>query len=115
MTPENFVDGVLKTVISESVDSYQELFADPGEVTDPYWKRALALYETLSSAQRKVLFEIVRQVKVDALSEIFGILDGSSQLNNKFHDFELFYTGGKSRVKLNGDLQDLLLERTEAE
>jgi len=113
MTPEKFVEGVLKTVIEEGVKSYKEIFADPGEVTDEYWKRVLDLYRSLSPAQRKVILEIMRQVEIDTVSEIFGILDGTNAINGKVEDFELIHKTSKASVRLNGDLQDLFLEKTE--
>ena len=52
--------------------------ADPRPVTDPYWKRLLTLYRGLPPRQRKVVLEIMRQVQVDTVSELFGIFDGTS-------------------------------------
>lgn len=106
MTPEKFVEAVLKTVVEDGIASYKEILAaDPGEATDPYWKRVLDLYQSLAPAQREVILEIMRQVEIDTVSGIFGILDGE--------DFELFHKTAKSRVRLNGDLQDLFLGKVE--
>lgn len=115
MSPEKFIDGVLKTVIEEGVASYEEIFADPGEVTDEYWMRVLDLYRSLTPAHRKVVLEIMRQVQVDTVSEIFGILDGTSQISGKFEEFDLIHKTRKANVRLNGDLQDLFLEKIETE
>lgn len=115
MSPEKFIDGVLKTVVENGVASYKEIFADPGEVTDEYWMRVFDLYRSLSAAHRKVVLEIMRQAQIDAVSEIFGILDGTNQINGTFEEFDLIHKTRKSSVRLNGDLQDLFLERTEAE
>ena len=115
MTPEKFVERVLKTVVEEGNASYQEIFADPGEVTDEYWQRVLELYRSLSPAHRKVILEIMRQVSIDTIAEIFGILDGSSGLDGRSEDFELFHKTAKSRVRLNGDLQDLFLAKVEGD
>lgn len=115
MSPEKFIGGVLKTVIEEGVASYKEIFADPGEVTDKYWMRVFDLYRSLSPAHRKVILEIMRQVEIDTVSEIFGILDGTNQINGKFEKFDLIHKTGKSSVRLNGDLQDLFLEKVETE
>ena len=113
MTPDRFIDAVMKTVIDDGVESYKGIFARPGVVTDPYWRRVLELYRSLPGRQRKVIFEIMRQVQVDTLSEIFGIVDGTSSLNGRFETFELVHKAGRRRVRLNGDLQDLLLEKEE--
>ncbi|HEY5564551.1 MAG TPA: transposase [Rhodothermia bacterium] len=113
MTPQKFVDGVLKSVIRENLKLYRGIFADPGEVTDEYWMRALDLFRSLSRAHQKTLLDIMKQVEVDTVSNLFGILDGSSQISGKLEDFDLIHKG--SGVRLNGELQDLLLEKTESE
>lgn len=92
---------------------YKETLSDPGPVTDPYWKRLLTLYRGLPPRQRKVVLEIMRQVQVDTVSELFGIFDGTSALAGRSEDFELFHKKGQKRVRLNGDLQDLFLEKIE--
>ncbi|HEY7499464.1 MAG TPA: hypothetical protein VH740_13185 [Vicinamibacterales bacterium] len=112
MTPNRFVKAVVKTVIDEG-ESYKDTFAHPGKVTDPYWKRVLDLYRSLPPRHRKVITEIMRQVQVDTVSEMFGIFDGTSALNGRIEKFELIHAVGRARVRLNGDLQDLLLNEVE--
>lgn len=111
MTPKRFVDEVLKTVIDGGVVTYKEALTETGPVTDPYWRRLLTLYRGLPARQRKVVLEIMRQVQVDTVSELFGIFDGTSPLAGRSENFELLHKKGKSRVRLNGDLQDLFLEK----
>jgi hypothetical protein len=113
VTPKRFVNAVLKTVVEGGVAMYEETLADPGSVTDPYWKRLLTLYRGLPPRQRKVVLEIMRQVQVDTVSELFGIFDGTSPLAGQSENFELLHKKGGGRVRLNGDLQDLFLEKIE--
>ena len=113
MTPNRFIKAVMSTVVDDGIASYKTTFAHPGVVTDPYWKRVLELYRSLPRGQRKVILDIMRQVQVDTLSEIFGIFDGTSSLSGRFETFELLHKAGRRRVRLNGDLQDLLLEMEE--
>lgn len=75
----------------------------------------LALYQSLSPAQRPVILEIMRQVEIDTVSAIFGILDGSSTLDGKSADVELLHKTARSRTRLDGDLQDLFLATVEDE
>jgi hypothetical protein len=103
----------LETVVDGGVAMYKETLSDPGPVTDPYWKRLLAFYRGLPARQRKVVLEIMRQVQVDTVSELFGILDGTSALAGRSESFELFHKKGPRRVRLSGDLQDLFLEKIE--
>ena len=114
MTPDAFVKDVMRTVVDDGVTLYRGILARPGEVTDPYWRRVLALHRSLPPRQRRVILEIMRQVQVDTLSEIFGILDGESALGGRIQEFELVHKRPRgARVRLNGDLQDLFLGRAE--
>ncbi len=115
MTPEHFVSQVRSAVVHQNTTIDKNLFEStaPEGASDPYWKRALTLHLSLSKAERAVLFEIMRQVRVDTVSELFGILDGSSALEGPREDFVL--TAQSNNQKLNGNLQDLFLEAEERE
>ncbi len=110
MTPDDFVAEIRRAVIEGNVALYRDLFdsAEDTRVTDAYWKRALALYRSLDEAGRLVFFEVLRQVSVDTVSSIFGVLDGSSSLGTQRQEFVL--TSLPEMRKLNGELQDLFLE-----
>lgn len=108
MKPEEFVRNINQAIIDDNINIYKDLFAttDINTVTDKYWKEALSLYNDLGSHQKEVLFKIIRQVQVDSLSNIFGILDGRAFIEGQSKDFELIYDG----KQLNNDLQDIFLE-----
>lgn len=109
MTPQRFAKAVMRTVVDDGVTSYKNIFAHPGTVTEPYWVRVLALYRSLPRSQRKVVLDIMRQVQVDTVSHLFGILDGSTGLDGRAMDLELTARARKRRVRLDGGLQDLFL------
>ena len=113
MTPENFVSQVRSAVVQQNAAIYKDLFESttPEAARDPYWKRALTLHRSLSEADRTVLFEIMRQVTVDTVSNLFAILDGVSALEGPREDFAL--TSQSDNRKLNGNLQDMFLEAEE--
>ncbi len=113
MTPEQFVSGMRSAIVEANAVIYMNLLESMTVRTakDSYWKRVLALYASLSEADRVVLFEIMRQSTVDALSNVFGILDGSSSLGNKQENFTL--TSEDDNQKLNGSLQDIFLAMEE--
>ena len=115
MTPEHLVAQIRSAVIVRGVDTYKNLFNStlPIDATDPYWRRALQLYASLGTAQRLVLFEIIRQVSSDTASRMLAILDGVSALEGMRTHFIL--TSESDAEKLNGDLQDLFLEAEEQE
>jgi hypothetical protein len=65
------------------------------------------LYQSLDEEQRRQFMDGIRQVMVDTLSNIFGILDGSTLLEKHRDYFHLTY--GSEPQELNGDLQDFFL------
>jgi len=115
MTPKNFVIQIRKAIVEENVAIYRDLFesTEVDSASDPYWVRALSLYATLGAEQREALFEIMRQVIVDTISNVFAILDGVSELEDQEEEFSLF--AGNGTEQLNGELQDIFLELEEDE
>lgn len=109
MTPEQFTKQVRKAVVEDNNSIYQELFdtTDINTVTDEYWKEAQGLYNKLTNDERKVLLKMMRQVSLDTTSNIFGIIDGSSPLDESDVEFQLTTSEGD---ELSGDLQDFLLD-----
>lgn len=113
MTPKSFAAGLMHDVIEENVSIYRDLFSKTSAAgaSDPYWKRALALFNSLTEEQRSVFFEIVRQVEIDTTSNILGVLDGVNPIEGAEPGFTLLSGSGQ---KLNGDLQSLFLVEDEA-
>lgn len=112
MTPEQFVHGLLVSVVDENAETYRQLFIDTqaSSARDPYWQQALTLFGTLSPDQREVFFAILRQVCVDTTSNILGIIDNSSYVEGSSGDMSLLDEDGST---LNGDLQSLFLAEAE--
>ncbi|MCZ6382190.1 hypothetical protein O4N82_23735 [Vibrio parahaemolyticus] len=113
MKPEDFVKNTRTSIIDLNVELYKETFDHclKGQVTDPYWKDALALFKKLDRSEREVFFKIIRQVSVDTTSSIFAVLDGVSEFEGQDKEFVLRTEG--SEELLNGSLQDLFLELEE--
>lgn len=109
MIPKQFTKQVRKVVVEDNNSIYQELFdtTDINTVTDEYWKEAQRLYNKLTKDERKVLLKIMKQVSLDTTSNIFGIIDGSSPLDESDVEFQLTTSEGD---ELSGDLQDFLLD-----
>jgi hypothetical protein len=108
MKPDEFVSRLRLAVIEENTALYRKIFADTAveKASDPYWKRALALFNVLSPEQQGVFLEVVRQVAVDTTSNVLGIIDGVNALDGVDAEFELSCSTGS---KLSGDLQSLFL------
>ena len=71
----------------------------------------MALYGKLDSEDKNVMFDIVRQVMVDTISNVFAVLDGVSQLDCQVGELSLTSNSGSQRI--NGELQDRFLELEE--
>jgi len=113
MTPQDFVRQIRSSVVEENLFLYKDIFTstDPQTATDPHWKPALTLYGKLDSEDKNVMFDIVRQVMVDTISNVFAVLDGVSQLDGQVCEFSLTSNSGSQRI--NGELQDRFLELEE--
>ena len=97
----------------ESHSSYRTMLKTPlAETTDPLYRDVIALHNSLTPRQRRVLAAFARQGFIDGVSTVLGILDGSSPLRSHgFVDLDLTLRGGKK--PLSGDLQDFFLEAIE--
>ena len=111
MTPETFVEGIIEDTVNSDWNIYVDLFnkTDMKDVTDEYWKRAIVFYNKIDVKDRDVFFSILKQVNIDAISSMLGLLDGVFRLKNQDEAFELKYSG----IKLNECLQDIFLEKIE--
>lgn len=113
MEPREFVIQVRKAIIDENMELYRDLFTGTSieEAADPYWKKALSLFNSLSPGQKEVFFQVVQQVAVDTTSNVLGVLDGVNSVPGLSEDLLLIYNGQKE--PLNGDLQSLFLSEEE--
>ncbi|WP_126243840.1 hypothetical protein [Chitinophaga rhizosphaerae] len=111
MKASAFVTAVRNTSIESGIQQYKDMLSNEIIATDPLWMAVRKLYDTLSAADRDTFLLFIRQVQVDTLSHVFGVLDGSTYLNEKREVFQL--TSASDGAVLNGDLQDLLLAMEE--
>lgn len=115
MTPSEFVNLIRCSVIDENLSIYKDLFAntESSNANDPYWKQALTLFAKLDDSEKKVMFEIIRQVMTDTVSNLLGIFDGVCTIDGFDGEFSL--SVNSSEEQLNGKLQDQFLEMVENE
>lgn len=111
MTPNEFAIGLMQLTVDDGMKSYRHMFssARPEDSKDPYGKRALTLYSELSADQREVLFEIIRQVSVDTVSSLLGVIDGVCFIEGATDTYKLTY----GQQDLGDDLQSLFLVEEE--
>lgn len=110
MEPIEFVAAIHKIVIKNGNNDYREIL-NGQKSQDLLWRDVGLLYNGLSTEKKKLFMEFIRLIQVNTVSHLFGILDGSSYLNEKRESFIL--QASSTQVVLNGDLQDLFLEMEE--
>ncbi|MGM0865442.1 MAG: transposase [Bacillota bacterium] len=79
---EEFVKSLYKSIIEENIELYKVLFetTNPTRVTDDYFGEALGFYESLDKEHKEVFFKLIEQTMIDTVSNILGMIDGSSTL-----------------------------------
>ena len=108
---EDFIKSIYKTIVEENKELYKDLFNNTNisEVSDTYWKQSLQLYNDLSEDKRVVFISVIEQIMIDTVSIIFGIIDGSSTLNECNIQPKLLL----NNIDTDGELQDIFLEYIE--
>ena len=90
------------------MEIFRRLFDEtpPEKASNPYWKRALTLFDSLSEADKHVLLEIIRNTAVATTSHLLGILDGENSIDIEDAKMTLVDAAG---LQLNGELQNAFL------
>jgi len=101
-------DEILKVNLQHYKTAYQDI-----EITDDMStesKEKIKFIQSLSDMDKSIFYSHIQQVIIDTLSNIFGIIDGSSYLEG-FTDGEFELKYGKDIKKvISGSLQDVFLE-----
>lgn len=105
MMNEEFVKSIYETIVEEGKNIYTELYenTEVTEQTVDYWKNVLELYHSFDNNQKSVFMNIVKQTMIDTISNIFGVLDGSSTLSGGDFEFDIKING----VNTENELQDM--------
>ncbi|ERJ11067.1 hypothetical protein [Haloplasma contractile] len=113
MKKEVFVKKLYQVLTEENLEIYKDFFENTkiDKLTDEKWKTAISLYDKISIEEKDALFYIFKQIIINTTSNIFALLDGVSYLDGQDDEFELSFV--KTKEKINGDLQDILLKYDE--
>jgi hypothetical protein len=105
---EEFVKALYKSIIEENIELSKDLFETTNltTVTDDYWREALGFYKSLDKEQKEILFKIIEQTMIDTISNMLGIIDGSSTLIDCEIEPKLLLDSKDTE----GELQDCFLE-----
>ena len=109
MNAVEFTAQIKASIIEENTAIYRDLFENTKTATDPYWIRALTLYNALDADQRSIFIEVIRQTAIDSVSNVFAVTDGLTQLEGQ--DDDIRFTCGDD--ELSGELEERFLEHFE--
>lgn len=107
------VDALATQVLEEAVARYladwenEQIF--PG--CDREWAAGVELYPSLDSGQRRLLTTVVRLVIKDSISEILGVMAGSTTLDAWIGRRLVCSVVAESGEELVGDLQTVWLDK----
>ena len=79
-----FAKAIYETVVTESVQSYKDMFnnMELSSDIDDYARQAVTLFRSLSKNDQTVFMKIIEQTIIDDVSHVCGIIDGTSTLTN---------------------------------
>ena len=110
MMNEEFIKSIYAAIVEDNLSIYQGLFdRDNNEHTIDYWKNARKLYCEFDENQKEIFYSVIRQVIVDTISNVFGVLDGACSLDDSEWDIRIDINGKDT----NSELQDKFLEYVE--
>ncbi|CAM3974753.1 transposase [Mesobacillus zeae] len=105
---ENFVKSLYESIIKENHELDRHLYETTkvGPKTDEYCKAAIGLYNSLTEENKDILMRIIEQTMIDTISNMLGVIDGSSTLKDCSLEPKLLLDS----IDTEGELQDHFLE-----
>lgn len=100
---EQFVKAVYATVVQDALSNYKNMYEEEVSISDTeLYSQAIHMYQQMNPEQQKLMMHIIEVVMVDTVSHIFGVIDGSSPLNDSDMEATLLLDD----VDSEGELQD---------
>lgn len=100
---EQFVKAVYETVVQEGLHTYREMYEEEVSSSDTdLYSQAIHMYQQMDAEQQKLMMHLMEVVMVDTVSHVFGVIDGSSPLN----DSDMEATVLLDDVDTEGELQE---------
>ena len=102
-----FVKSLYESIVKENIDLYKNLYETTsiGHKTTEYWKQAISFYECLSEENKVILMKLIEQTIIDTISNMLGVIDGSSTLKDCSLEPKLLLDNNDT----DGELQDCFL------
>lgn len=100
---EQFVKEVYATVVQDALSDYKDMYEQEVSISDTeLYSQAIHMYQQMDAEQQKLMMHIIEVVMVDTVSHVFGVIDGSSPLNDSDMEATLLLDD----VDSEGELQD---------
>lgn len=108
---EDFVKALYVAIVKENLQLYKDLYETTNVTpkTDSHWKKNISFYHSLSEENKAVLMEIIEQIMIDTISNMLGIIDGSSTMKNCSLEPKLLLDS----IDMEGELQNSFLEHVQ--
>ncbi|WRP06242.1 transposase [Rossellomorea aquimaris] len=105
---DTFVKSLYESIVKENLNLYKDLIETTNVTpkTHDYWKEAISFYDSLSYENKNTLMRIIEQTMIDTISNMLGVIDGSSTLKDCSLEPKLIL----SSIDTEGELQDSFLE-----
>ncbi|MBQ5537717.1 MAG: hypothetical protein IIU02_07380, partial [Treponema sp.] len=93
---EKFIEKLYKAIIKDGIDEYKDLLGNTNleDATDKYWEKSLDLYKSLTADNREKMLKFAELVMIDTISNIFGVLDGSTTGSAPYERYIITLTDG---------------------
>ncbi|MCM3491189.1 transposase [Alkalihalophilus marmarensis] len=103
-----FVKSLYETIVKENLQLYKDLYetTNVNSKTDDNWKKAIGFYDSLTDENKDTLMKIIEQTMIDTISNMLGVIDGSTTLKDCSLESKLLLDS----IDTEGELQDLFLE-----
>jgi hypothetical protein len=113
MDKKEFIEKLYRIITEDYVQNCKNSFNNTNisSSTIPYWKESLKFYTNLPEENKKIFFNVIKQVGIDSTACLLAILDGITCLEGQDSDFILKFKNTDEII--NGDLSDLFLEHAE--
>jgi hypothetical protein len=108
---EDFVKSLYKSIVKENLKQYKILYetTDTKKITNGYMRKTIGLYSSLEEENKEILFKIIEQTMIDTISNMLGVIDGSSTLI----DCRIVPKLLLDSIDTEGELQDCFLKYIE--
>ncbi len=107
---EMFVKSLYETIVSDKELYRNQLdSSNINKIKEEYLKQVLDIYINASEEKKNALIDFIKLVMIDTISNVLGIIDGSSTLNGCDAEIKLYLNDADTE----GELQDLFLEYVE--